>query len=222
MNGLRTDPKAGRRDGREPVAFSCAHVTPEETHALLERSALFHPHPTQIKRCVESMGDLIGLDCLDLDACIRSEESIPAQTQVLAASLDGANVLLTEPAERGAKRGRPAERPGAAAEQAATTAYRNAMVGSVTCCPLQRTPVATSVCLTSLSILPCSATVRFSDCVTSRTSPFAPPGPSYGAEVRPPASGDEAHPSSAREILRAPQTSAGNAAKCAPYPSLAS
>jgi len=117
---------------REAVAFSCAHVTPEETHALLEKSALFHPHPTQIKRCVESMGELIALDPLDLDARIRLEESVPSQTRVLAASLDGANVLLTEPGERGVKRGRPAERPGAGVEQAATTAYRNAMVGSVT------------------------------------------------------------------------------------------
>jgi len=117
---------------REAVAFSCAHVTPEETHALLKKSALFHPHPTQIKRCVESIGALIGLDPLGLDARIRLDEPVPAPTRVLAASLDGANVLLTEPDESGAKRGRPAQRPGAASEQAATTAYRNAMVGSVT------------------------------------------------------------------------------------------
>jgi hypothetical protein len=118
---------------REAVAFSCAHVTPEETHAILEKSALFHPHPTQIKRCVESIGNLVGLDPLELDARIRSDESVPAATRVLAASLDGANVLVKEPGTAGAKRGRPAERPGAGTEQAATTAYRNAMVGSVTC-----------------------------------------------------------------------------------------
>lgn len=117
---------------REAVAFACAHVTPEETHAMLEKSALFHPHPTQIKRCVEALGELVASDPLGLDARIRSAETVPAQTRVLAASLDGANVLVTEPEETGAKRGRPAERPGAGTEQAATTAYRNAMVGSVT------------------------------------------------------------------------------------------
>jgi hypothetical protein len=117
---------------REVVAFSCAHVTPEETHALLEKSALFHPHPTQIKRCVESVGELIASDPLGLDARIRLGEPVPEQTRVLAASLDGANVLLTEPDETGAKRGRRAERPGAETAQAASTAYRNAMVGSVT------------------------------------------------------------------------------------------
>jgi hypothetical protein len=36
---------------REAVAFSCAHVTPEETHALLEKSALFHPHPRKVHLC---------------------------------------------------------------------------------------------------------------------------------------------------------------------------
>ena len=53
-------------------------------------------------------------------------------------------MLLTEPGEGGAKRGRPAERPGASTEQATTTAYRNAMVGSVTCYgpvpPKKKTP----------------------------------------------------------------------------------
>jgi hypothetical protein len=117
---------------REAAAFSCAHVTPEETHALLKKSALFHPHPTQIKRCVESMGELIALGPLELDARMRMHESVPAGTRILAASLDGANVLLNEPHAAGAKRGRPGQRPGAGTEQAATTAYRNAMVGSVT------------------------------------------------------------------------------------------
>jgi len=116
---------------REAVAFSCAHVTPEETHELLKKSALFHPHPTQIKRCVESIGELVALEPLELDARIRKEEMAPAETRILAASLDGVNVLLNEPGAPGAKRGRPAQRPGAGTEQAATTAYRNAMVGSV-------------------------------------------------------------------------------------------
>ena len=39
---------------------------------------------------------------------IREEEAMPQGVRVLAASLDGANVLMREP---GAKRGRPAERP---------------------------------------------------------------------------------------------------------------
>jgi len=117
---------------REAVAFSCAHVTPEETHALLKKSALFHPHPTQIKRCVEAIGAQVAVAPLALDARIRAQESVPEDARVLAASLDGTNVLLNEPAEQGGKRGRPAERPGIGEGQASSTAYRNAMVGSIT------------------------------------------------------------------------------------------
>jgi hypothetical protein len=117
---------------REAVAFSCALVTPEETYALLGKSALFHPHPTQIKRCVEEIGAQVAVDPLGLDARIRAQEQAPEGARVLAASLDGVNVLLNEPAERGGKRGRPAERPGAGEGQASSTAYRNAMVGSMT------------------------------------------------------------------------------------------
>jgi len=117
---------------REAVAFSCAHVTPEETHELLKKSALFQPHPTQIKRCVEDIGAQVAVDPLALDARIRAQERVPQGALVLAASLDGVNILLKELAEAGAKRGRPAERPGAGKSQAPSTAYRNAMVGSIT------------------------------------------------------------------------------------------
>ena len=113
---------------REAVAFSCTHVTPEETHALLEKSALFHPHPTQIKRCVEAMGHQVKKHEETLNARIRGQERAPEATRVLAASLDGANVLLNEP---GTKRGRPAERPQGPDCPAPQTAYRNAMVGSI-------------------------------------------------------------------------------------------
>lgn len=113
---------------REAVAFSCGHVTPEETHALLEKSALFHPHPTQIKRCVEAIGHRINAHEETLNARIREDEVAPLGTRVLAASLDGVNVLLNE---AGAKRGRPAERPKGGGEHTPQTAYRNATVGSI-------------------------------------------------------------------------------------------
>jgi hypothetical protein len=114
---------------REAVAFACAHVTPEETAALLEKSALFHPHPTQIKRALEALGENLSAQRAIVDTRIRAAEHAPHATRVLAASLDGANVLLRE--EGGGKRGRPAERPGQDHSQVGTTAYRNAMVGSV-------------------------------------------------------------------------------------------
>jgi len=116
---------------REALAFSCAHLTPEETHQLLEKTAQFHPHPTQIKRAVESIGKAIERHRETLDTAIREAETAPEQTAVLVASMDGANVLLNEP---GAKCGRPSERPtGEEGKRTGATAYRNAMVGSFSC-----------------------------------------------------------------------------------------
>jgi hypothetical protein len=114
---------------REASAFACAHVTAEEAAALFEKSALFHPHPTQIKRGVKALGEELCAKQDEVDTRIRQSESAPADTRILAASLDGANVLLSE--EGGGKRGRPAERPGQDHVQAQSTAYKNAMVGSI-------------------------------------------------------------------------------------------
>jgi len=114
---------------REAVAFACAHVTPEETAELLAKSALFRPHATQIKRAVEGIGRGVAAQGERIDEGIRAQEEIPHETRVLAASLDGVNVLMRD--TDGGKRGRPAERPGLEKTQANTTAYKNAMVGSV-------------------------------------------------------------------------------------------
>lgn len=116
---------------REAVAFSCAHVTPEETSELLKKSALFHPHPTQIKRCLEGIVAQVGEKQPELDARIRAQENVPEQARALVASMDGANVLLNEAEQENAKRGRPTTRPATADSQAASTCYRNAMVGTV-------------------------------------------------------------------------------------------
>lgn len=112
---------------REAAAFACAHVTPTEAHALFEKSALFQPHPTQIKNAVAALGEKIAEGEAQLNLEIRAQERMPEGVRVLAASLDGANVLMREP---GAKRGRPAERP-IEQRQSENTAYRNAMAGTI-------------------------------------------------------------------------------------------
>ncbi len=113
---------------REAVLFSVAHVTPQETEQLLRKCALFHPSATAIQHIVRPVGDLIERRSEDLDSAIRAEEAIPKGTRVLAASLDGVNVLLQEP---GVKRGRPGERPGLDSSPVSPTSYKNAMVGSI-------------------------------------------------------------------------------------------
>ena len=113
---------------REAAGFACAHVTPEEAAALFEKSALFHPHPTVIKRALERIAERVAAHREEVDGRIREQEHAPQGTQVLVMSMDGANVLLNE---KGKKRGRPAERPKGDADKERTTAYKNAMVGSI-------------------------------------------------------------------------------------------
>jgi len=114
---------------REAVLFCCAHVTPEETAELLKKCALFTPHATAIKHVVEETGDLIEADRDALDKAVRAQETAPEDAQSLVVSIDGATVLLNE---KGLRFGRPAERPRGDEPHDTPTAYRIAMVGSVT------------------------------------------------------------------------------------------
>jgi hypothetical protein len=114
---------------RDAVLFSVALSTPRETETLLKKCSLFHPSETAIKTLAREMGEWLEEHEDGVLAEIRQEEVLPEETRVVCASLDGANVLL---AERGKKRGRPAERPvsGGEAEEG-PTCYKNAMVGSI-------------------------------------------------------------------------------------------
>ena len=113
---------------REAMTFSCAHITPEETAQLLKKTALFHPHATAIKHVVHAVGEVVAAHQEAIDTCVRAHERAPDGCAVLAVSLDGVNVLLNE---KGKKAGRPAERPGLAGSGETKTAYKNAMVGTV-------------------------------------------------------------------------------------------
>lgn len=113
---------------REAVLFSSALVTPEETEQMLSKWAWFHPSATAIKNIVQEVGEFVEARAERLDEAIRGAEALPAGTRILAGSLDGVNVLLRE---AGGKRGRPGERPGLDETEDRTTAYKNAMVGSI-------------------------------------------------------------------------------------------
>jgi len=115
---------------REAVLFSCGHVTAEETAQLLKKCALFTPHATAIKHAVEKTGNVIEAHRDALDYAIRAQERAPDGTRALVVSIDGATVLLDE---KGLRFGRPAERPRGEEPKETPTAYRIAMVGSVTC-----------------------------------------------------------------------------------------
>lgn len=113
---------------REAVAYASAHMTPEEASALFARSALFAPHPTQMKKALRGVAECIAPRKDAVDRGIRACEAAPEDTRVLVASMDGVNVLLNEPGE---KRGRPAQRPKGDAREGGKTSYKNAMVGAI-------------------------------------------------------------------------------------------
>ena len=113
---------------RGAVLFATAQLTPREVEVLLEKCAPFHPSAAAIHVMVQEMGQWLE-EHPQLPEEIRAKEDVPEGTRVLVASLDGVNVLLSEP---GAKRGRPAERPQKEEEpEESPTCYKNAMVGSV-------------------------------------------------------------------------------------------
>jgi hypothetical protein len=116
------------REVREAVLHSCAFVTPDEARLMFQKCAMFQPSATAMKQVIAENGQRMEGRKLELDDQIRAQETVPKGTRVLAASMDGVNVLLNE---RGVKRGRPSERPTGKDSQTTPTAYKNAMVGSV-------------------------------------------------------------------------------------------
>lgn len=113
---------------REAVLFSAALITPEETATLLRKCSLFQPHPTAIKHVVEKTGAAIEAQREGLEQAIRAQDTFPEATQAVAISIDGATLMLKE---KGTALGRPAERPTKDDGKAPATAYRTAMVGSI-------------------------------------------------------------------------------------------
>lgn len=115
---------------REAVLYACGLVTPVETETMLKKCALFQPSSTAIKHIVNTMGEWVEEHRSPVRERMHMNDCAPGGTQILAASLDGANVPLRE---HGPKRGRPGERPGKQEKTAQRTTYKNAMVGSITC-----------------------------------------------------------------------------------------
>ena len=115
---------------RDAALYAVALGTPQEAETLLAKCSLFQPSATAIKRMAKQMGQWLEEHEDEVLREIRGEERAPAATRVLCASMDGVNVLLSEP---GKKKGRPNERPheAGARETLCPTSYRNAVVGSI-------------------------------------------------------------------------------------------
>lgn len=113
---------------REAVLWASAHVTPEETHQLLGKTAWFVLSATAIKQILGETGQWMEAQGEALHRAARAGEDIPEETRVMVTSLDGVLVRLREP---GVPRGGPAERPGRATTAETPTCFKQAMVGSV-------------------------------------------------------------------------------------------
>ena len=115
---------------RDAALYAVALGTSQEAETLLAKCALFKPSATAIKRMAKQMGQWLEEQEDEVLTEIRAEEPILEGARVLCASMDGVNVLLSEP---GKKMGRPNERPheGESREHVSPTCYKNAMVGSV-------------------------------------------------------------------------------------------
>jgi hypothetical protein len=114
------------REVREACLFHLAFMTPKNVEAALRKSAPFQPSAGAIRSMGLEAGMILDLRDEELFDQVRNGEAAPEGTEILAVSLDGANVLLNE---KGTQKGRPAERPGV--EASGASAWRNAMVGSI-------------------------------------------------------------------------------------------
>jgi len=115
---------------RDAALYAVALGTAGEAETLLAKCSLFRPSATAIKRMAKQMGQWIEEHEDEVLTEIRDQEPILEEARVLCASMDGVNVLLSEP---GKKMGRPNERPheGQSRRHVSPTCYKNAMVGSV-------------------------------------------------------------------------------------------
>lgn len=109
---------------RELAAFLLGLITPEEAEQVLQKSSLCPVGRTTLKKLAGQFGEWVE-EHEAVIADVRADETIPIETRVLCASLDGTNLRLAEP---GPKPGRPVAGD---AGELAPTCFKNAMIGTV-------------------------------------------------------------------------------------------
>lgn len=114
---------------REMILFAASVTTPSDVEVLLKKTGLCHPSSTAIQNMINKDGRRIEENRQYLSQEVLASTTIPENTAVMVASLDGANLLLREP---GKKKGRKTQRPvgSGAAYDEKNTSFRNAMVGA--------------------------------------------------------------------------------------------
>ena len=84
---------------REAVLYALALMPTSEAHPLFEKCCHFQMAESSLKKIAVNIGDDLENMVEDDLETIRQQEVVPAdETKVVAVSMDGANVLLQEPA----------------------------------------------------------------------------------------------------------------------------
>lgn len=115
-------------DVQEALLYASAHNTPEETSKLFQKTSVMDIHPTTIKKLINQSGEFIEEHKEAITKKIYMAERVEEKADIMVASLDGVNVLLSE---KGNKKGRPKERPGKGPIDSEKSSYKNAMCGTV-------------------------------------------------------------------------------------------
>jgi hypothetical protein len=114
---------------REMILFAASVTTPGDVEVLLKKTGLCQPSSTAIQNMINKDGRRLEENRRLLSQEVLASTTIPENTAVLVASLDGANLLLRE---AGKKKGRKTQRPvgSVADDDEKNTSFRNAMVGA--------------------------------------------------------------------------------------------
>ena len=81
---------------RDAVLYSAALLTAKESATLFAKCSLFQPKETNIKKLAAQMGAWLEKHEAEVLVNIQSQETVPPETEIVCASLDGVNVLLSE------------------------------------------------------------------------------------------------------------------------------
>ena len=115
-------------DVRDAILFGSSDLSARGAEAFFKRVSLFHPSHTAIENIINETGEFLQVNGNELMRQVRKDAALPDETEVMAESLDGANIRLRE---FGVKKGRPVENPGKDNSKATASCFKNAMVGSI-------------------------------------------------------------------------------------------
>jgi hypothetical protein len=117
-------------DVQQAILYASALMIPTEVETLFKKCAFFNPSTQAITNMIKSSNQVFAKYEEQIYEHILECERVPESAEIIAASMDGCNVLLREP---GKKAGKKNQRPQHVKknENEVNSCYKNAMVGSI-------------------------------------------------------------------------------------------